>query len=119
MAVVTNTRLPQAIGLEFAIPGIAVFHLMFFPLVTSHSVTARWPSPFPAAASPRNEGQFLGAPGLSAVAMGEFGAAADALGATGAAGAIGAADADAVAGATRANMIFAGPCSSCIDSNTP
>src|SRR5688572_8228935 len=62
MAVVTNTRLPHVIGLEFAIPGIAVFHLMFFPLVTSHSVTARWPSPFPAAASPRNEGQFLGAP---------------------------------------------------------
>ena len=41
MAVVTNTRLPQVIGLEFAMPGIGVFHLMFFPLATSHSVTAR------------------------------------------------------------------------------
>ena len=46
-------RLPQTIGLEVASPGMGVFHLMFFPLATSHSVTARWPSPLPAPASPR------------------------------------------------------------------
>ena len=77
MAVVTNTRLPQTIGLELAMPGIGVFHLMFLPLVTSHSVTARCPSAFPLPAMPRNDGQFLGLP---AVAMG-------AMGATGASGA--------------------------------
>src|SRR5687768_1415773 len=41
LAVVTKRRFPHVIGLEFAMPGIGVFHLMFFPLVTSHSVTAR------------------------------------------------------------------------------
>ena len=65
-------------GLEFAMPGIGVFHLMFLPLVTSHSVTARCPSPFPLPASPRNEGQFLGAIGATG--------ATGAIGATGATG---------------------------------
>ena len=53
IAVVTKIRLPQTIGLELAMPGIGVFHLMFLPLATSHSVTARCPSPLPPVASPR------------------------------------------------------------------
>src|SRR5688500_7409947 len=99
MAVLTNTRLPQTIGLEFAMPGIAVFHLMFLPLVTSHSVGARWPSPLPLPAAPRNEGQFLGA--------------------MGAVGATGAGVEEAISGTTRASKIVAGPCTSCIDSIGP
>ena len=60
-AVVTKMRSPQTIGLAVAIPGIAVFHLMFFPVATSHSASAPWPSPRPEACSPRNEGQFRAA----------------------------------------------------------
>src|SRR5918993_2189124 len=92
-------------GLEFAMPGIEVFHLMFLPVVTSHSVGARWPSPLPLPAAPRNEGQFLGAMG--------------APGALGATGAVGVGAVDAVSGATRASTIVAGPCTSCIDSICP
>src|SRR5918992_929700 len=54
-------RSPHTIGLDVPRPGIAVFHLMFFPVVTSHSLTTPWPSPTPAAFAPRNDGQLIGA----------------------------------------------------------
>src|SRR5688572_23910729 len=54
-------RLPHTIGLDVPRPGTATFHLMFFPVVTSHSPSTPWPSPTPAAFAPRNEGQLIGA----------------------------------------------------------
>src|SRR6187402_852851 len=48
-------------GLAVEMPGMAVFHLMLRPLVTSQSATAPCPSPLPDAASPRNDGQLRAA----------------------------------------------------------
>src|SRR6187549_471271 len=99
MAVTANTRSPQITGLELAMPGIGVFHLMFFPLAISHSVTARWPSPLPEAPSPRNAGQLRGPVdrGIDAAAAG------------GAATGSGAAAAAAASGVMRARLMLAGP----------
>src|SRR5436190_3451670 len=113
MAVVANTRLPHTIGLELATPGIGVFHLMLLPLVASHSVTARWPSPLPALPSPRNEGQLRGAVGRL---IGGVGGADEDAGA-GAAAAV--AGARAGAPVTRVRRRLAGPCTRAIESIRP
>src|SRR5688572_24102639 len=111
-AVVVNTRLPHTIGLEVATPGIGVFHLMFLPVATSQSVTARWPSPLPALPSPRNDDQLRGpvargiVPGGSIAGGGVVSAAAAAAG--GAASAV-----------TRASVSVTGPWTSPIDSTRP
>src|SRR5687767_6252139 len=104
MAVVTKTRLPHTIGLELAMPGIGVFHLMFLPDAMSHSVTARCPSPFPSAASPRKAGQFRGPDRFDESARG--------AGPTGTADAVVLAEAAAGAAAlagTRTSVSVAGP----------
>ena len=53
----TNTRLPQVMGLEWAKPGIACFHLTFDFVATSQTVGGLLASTIPAPAGPRNEGQ--------------------------------------------------------------
>src|SRR6185436_20497920 len=108
---VTKMRLAHTIGLELAMPGMGVFHLMFLPLATSHSVTACWPSPLPLVPSPRNDGQLRG-PVARDTAVG------GAVAADGAA----AAAAGAAAGAspvTRASVRFAAPCTRPTDSTRP
>jgi len=54
-AVVIKTRSPQTTGLEWARPGIGVFHRA---LVDCHFVGRPRSSATPAAFGPRNEGQF-------------------------------------------------------------
>ena len=49
MAVLMNTLLPQTTGLEWARPGIGVFHLTFTALLASHFTAAGEPSATPAA----------------------------------------------------------------------
>src|SRR4029079_6567184 len=100
-------RLAHTIGLELAMPGIGVFHLTFLPLATSHSVTARCPSPLPLVASPRNEGQLRGPVARAAVGGAVAAAGAAAAAAGGAAGA---------SPVTRASVRFAGPCTRPTDS---
>src|SRR5262245_61499181 len=56
-AVVTNTRLPHTIGLEWPRPGISTFHATLVPFARSHC-TGGAPAPTPRARSPRNDGQF-------------------------------------------------------------
>src|SRR5262245_33073198 len=55
-AVVTNTRSPQTMGLEWPSPGTAMFHATFVPLVRSQVVGGA-PDPTPLVDSPRNDGQ--------------------------------------------------------------
>jgi hypothetical protein len=61
MAVTTNTRSPETIGLAVEMPGIGVFQRTLRPLSRSHSTTAPWPSPLPLALSPRKPVQGRGA----------------------------------------------------------
>src|SRR5262245_13486044 len=57
MAVDTNTRSPQTIGLETAMPATAVFHATFSPVLMFHFTAVAAPSATPAAFVPRNAGQ--------------------------------------------------------------
>ncbi len=57
IAVDTNTRLPQTIGLETATPGTGVFHATFSPVGAFHFTAVGVPSAMPAAFAPRNDGQ--------------------------------------------------------------
>src|SRR5688572_14852475 len=57
-AVVIKTRSPQITGLEWARPGIGVFHRMLTAFSASQSVGKAAPSVTPEAFGPRNEGQF-------------------------------------------------------------
>src|SRR5262249_58559197 len=60
IAVVMKTRLPHTTGLEWARPGIRVFHLMLVPF-SAFQLSGRFcPSAIPEAWSPRNEGQLFG-----------------------------------------------------------
>src|SRR3954468_5717294 len=56
IAVETNTRLPQTIGLETATPSIGAFHATFSPVVAFHFTAVGLPSAVPAALLPRNDG---------------------------------------------------------------
>src|SRR6185295_6152189 len=104
-------RFAHTMGLELAMPGTGVFHLMFLPLATSHSVTACWPSPLPFVPSPRNDGQLRGPVARDTAAAGAVAAAGAAAVAAG-----GAAGASAV---TRARVRFAAPCTRPTDSINP
>src|SRR5690349_23860654 len=57
MAVVTNMRLPQTMGLECAKPGTDTRQRMFVPFSPSHVSGSFIPSATPDAAVPRNDGQ--------------------------------------------------------------
>src|SRR5688572_15004474 len=58
MAVVTNTRSPQTMGLEWARPGNRVFQAMFLPSAADQVSGRRVPSATPEAPGPRNWGQW-------------------------------------------------------------
>ena len=58
MAVVTNTRSPQTMGLECPRPGIGVFQRTPFADSTFQLAGVEKPSATPLAAGPRNDGQF-------------------------------------------------------------
>ena len=58
IAVETNTRSPQTIGLETATPSTGVFHATFSLAGTFHLTAVGLPSAVPAALAPRNAGQF-------------------------------------------------------------
>src|ERR1035438_10611407 len=60
-AVVTNTRSPHTIGLEWARPGVGLFQAMLAPLETFQVAGKLFPSATPAAPGPRNDGQFCAA----------------------------------------------------------
>ena len=57
MAVVTNTRLPQMTGLEWARPGIGVFHAMLVPFARSQVIGGCASVATPDELTPRNPGQ--------------------------------------------------------------
>src|SRR5256885_17241492 len=59
MALVTNTRLPQTIGLECPRPGIGVFQRTLVDFSTSQVVGPEKPSATPFASFPRKEGQLV------------------------------------------------------------
>src|SRR6266508_6514655 len=61
IAVDTNTRSPQTMGLETATPGTGVFHATFSPVVAFHFTAVGFPSAVPAALAPRKAGQFCAA----------------------------------------------------------
>src|SRR5438046_493338 len=59
MALVTNMRLPQTIGLECPSPGIDVFQRTLVDFSTSQVIGLEKPSATPFASLPRNEGQLV------------------------------------------------------------
>src|SRR6266568_1781371 len=58
IAVETNTRSPQTIGLETATPGTGVFHATFSPAGAFHFTAVGVPSATPAPLEPLKPGQF-------------------------------------------------------------